>query len=380
MTSRVAIYVQHLMGIGHVTRAAAIASALTDRGVAVLFIMGGAPLENVNCGSADIVYLPAAKAADAPATGIVALDGSELTDGWYADRKTRLLNLIAQFRPDILVTEQYPFGRRAFEFELLPLLRWAKADGISIVCSVRDILVAKDKASRNEAMAEMAREFFDLILVHGDENLIPFEYSFPPTSRIRDLITYTGYVTNRHDGVSNDGHGEVIVSAGGGRYGERLYKIVLAARPLSTLYDAPWRILVGANAGDSLLTELRAAAGPDVIIEPARDDFPELLKNARLSVSQSGYNTVLDVLAARIPSVLVPFSGNNDTEQTQRARYLAAHNAAVYLDEDGLTPQSLCEAIDRALLLKPKETPIPHMHGADKSADLLCALLNIRKR
>lgn len=378
MTGRVAIYVQHLMGIGHVTRAAAIASALTDRGVAVLFIMGGAPLENINCGSAEIVYLPAAKAADATATGIVALDGSELTDVWYADRKARLLGLIAEFQPDILITEQYPFGRRAFEFELLPLLRSAKTDGVSIVCSVRDILVAKDKASRNEAMADVAREFFDLVLVHGDENQIPFEYSFPLTERIRDLIEYTGYVVNRNDRESDDGHGEVIVSAGGGRYGDSIYKTALAARPLSSLSDVPWRFLVGSNAESSLYSELEALADDGVVIEPARDDFPGMLKNARLSISQSGYNTVLDVLAACVPNVLIPFSGNNDTEQAQRARYLAAENSAIYLDEKELTPQSLCGAIECALRLKPEEMPIPNMHGADKSAEILCALLDNR--
>ena len=37
-------------------------------------------------------------------------------------RRTALLSLADEVDPDILLLETYPFGRRQFRFELLPLL------------------------------------------------------------------------------------------------------------------------------------------------------------------------------------------------------------------------------------------------------------------
>ncbi len=376
MTRRIVIYVQHLMGIGHVMRASAIAKALSNRGTSVLLIMGGAPLDSIDCGEARIAYLPPAKAASFPETGIVDLDGSALTATWFAERKQQLFQRVSAFEPHLILTEQYPFGRRAFEFELAPLLSWARSQGIKIVGSVRDILVAKKKSRRNEEMADKAREFFDLILVHGDKDIIPFDLTFPTAERIRDLIRYTGYVNHQRGLESEDGMGEVIVSAGGGRYGDRLYKTALAARPLSTLHDVTWRFLVGANASPRTLDQLHDSNQRGVVIEPAREDFQGLLRNARLSISQAGYNTVLDVLAARVPSVMIPYVGDEETEQTLRAQHLADRDAVVLMNENELTPDTMCLAIDSALVRNSRDVLTPRMDGAEVSADILCGVID----
>jgi len=43
------------------------------------------------------------------------------------------------------------------------------------------------------------------------------------------------------------------------------------------------------------------------------------------SVSQAGYNTILNILAARVPAVVVPFASERETEQAAlRAERLAA--------------------------------------------------------
>src|SRR3546814_6067908 len=65
----------------------------------------------------------------------------------------------------------------------------------------------------------------------------------------------------------------------------------LAARPLSRAASLPWRLLVGNGLSDDVLTELRSAAPPGVIVERSRPDFTRLLRRARLSVSQGGYRS-----------------------------------------------------------------------------------------
>ena len=51
MTARVFFYVQHLLGIGHLRRAAVLARALADGGFDVLLVSGGAP-EKLDIGRA----------------------------------------------------------------------------------------------------------------------------------------------------------------------------------------------------------------------------------------------------------------------------------------------------------------------------------------
>src|SRR5262250_1561890 len=103
-------------------------------------------------------------------------------------------------------------------------------------------------------------------------------------------------------------------------------RAALAARPRSRAGSARWRLLVGTNAPDAELEALSRDAGPGVIVERARPDFAALLARASISVSQAGYNTVLDVIRNGARPVLVPFAEQGETEQTMRAERLRELN------------------------------------------------------
>ena len=72
-----------------------------------------------------------------------------------------------------------------------------------------------------------------------------------------------------------------------------------ALRP--SLRDATWRFLTGPNLPEVDYALLAAAAGPGTIVERFRPDFSARLANAALSISQAGYNTVMDILRVRVP-------------------------------------------------------------------------------
>ncbi|MEM7445906.1 MAG: glycosyl transferase, partial [Pseudomonadota bacterium] len=225
---RVLLYVQHLLGIGHVRRAALLAQALCSHGDRVTVAYGGFPAPRMDFGKADICQLPPARVADASFAPILDEDGKPIDDDWKNKRKKVLLDLYDATRPDCLLVETFPFGRRAFRFELHPLLDTATRNRPRplIACSVRDILVAKDDPAKELAMAETARRWFDLVLVHGDPSIVPFGDSFPYADRIEDLIVHTGFiapnqsVTATHSAKAgsqrSDGQEEIIVSVGGG--------------------------------------------------------------------------------------------------------------------------------------------------------------------
>ena len=353
-------HVQHLLGIGHLTRTATLARTLAAEDFEVTVASGGEPVAGIDFGGASLVQLPPARVADRRFKQLVDEHGEPAGEAWKARRRERLLALYEDVGPDVVLTELFPFGRRQLRFELLPLLDRCAEDRRRtgrprVACSVRDILVESPKPARIREMLELARRYYDLVLVHGDPRFVSLDATFPHAREIADRIAYTGYVVARPEGLSEQGlesrgeSGEVIVSAGGGAVGGRLLEAALAARPRTRLADIGWRLLAGANLPEAVLRSLAARAPEGVAVERFRPDFTTLLRRAHLSISQGGYNTLMEVLDARLRAVIVPYAGGLETEQTLRAELLAARGLIEVVSEDRLDPVSLAAAIDRAL-------------------------------
>lgn len=371
------IHVQHLLGTGHIVRAAAIGRALAAAGVEVVLATGNRPPPTLATDGLTVTPLPFARAADSSFKQILDADGRPIDAAWQAARTAASLALLAATRPDILLTETWPFGRRAFAFEMRPLVAAARAlpSRPVIAASIRDILVRKTDPEKERAMADIAAASYDRVLVHADPALIRLEESFRFAGAIADRVRYTGFV---HDPSAvippgDAGRDEVIVSAGGGPVGAHLIAAAGQARALSRRAgNTVWRLLVGHGHDAAALARLQAEAGPGVIVERARPDFPGLVARARASISQAGYNTVLDVVAAGVPAVFVPFAEGDETEQSQRADLLAARGLAVTVAEAGLTPAALADAVDRALEAPPARLAV-RVDGATEAARILIA-------
>jgi len=100
--------------------------------------------------------------------------------------------------------------------------------------------------------------------VHGAPAFVPFDQTFPQMSLVADKIRYTGYVVPEAPDPRSDslGAGEVIVSTGGGAVSEPLLVAALAARPLTRLKDATWRVRVGHNLPEDQFARVRDGAAP----------------------------------------------------------------------------------------------------------------------
>ncbi len=404
----VLFHVQHLLGIGHLTRAAALARGLAAKGAEVTVASGGEPVAGIDFGRACLVQLPPARVADRRFSQLLDARGQPAGDAWKADRRGRLLALYDEVGPDVVLTELFPFGRRQLRFELLPLLDRSAEDRARsgrprIACSVRDILVESPKPERTREMLELARRYYDLVLVHGDPRFVAFDTTFPHAREIADRIAYTGYVVARPgggpaererergedagEGWSGDGGsgdegsaGEVVVSAGGGAVGGKLLEAALAARPRTPLANTGWRLLAGANLPESCFRSLAARAPAGVTVERFRPDFGTLLRRARLSISQGGYNTLMEVLDAGVRAVVVPYAGGLETEQTLRANLLAERGLVEVVDEDRLGAGPLAAAVRRALGKPPPAGGLAGLDtaGAAATAGALRRLLAAR--
>jgi len=383
MHGRVMFYVQHLLGIGHLKRASLIARAMVDAGLDVAVVLGGAEVPGIDFEGCARILLPPARAADETFAVLLDEAGRPVDDAWRDHRAARLLFEFDALRPHLLMLELFPFGRRMFGFELLPLLTTARSLSRppKLACSLRDILVAKPDAERNRQRVTFAKAWFDRVLVHGDPRLIPIEASYPEMGELGDKLVYTGYVaqnavpedadepTDYPLGEGPIGRGEVIVSAGGGAVGLPLLRAALEARALSPLADRTWRLITGPNLPDADFAALAWQPPPGCIVERWRPDLPMLLRRCAVSISQAGYNTVMDVLQAGTPAVLVPFAGGSETEQTRRARVLAERGRAVCLDARELSAKILADAAGQALTLAPQSVEID-CNGAAMTARL----------
>jgi len=372
------IYVQHLLGVGHLQRSLQLAAELARHNFAVELVSGGKPqtlpiAKGVRLRQLSPVYSP-----DGSFTRMLDANDNDVDADWRSHRKQQLLDIFAAFDPQILITETFPFGRRMMRFELLPLLEAARASTncFQVVASIRDILQPKSKVERDPETCELIEQYYDHVLVHGDQKIAGLADSFSGAARIDHKIFYSGYIcaTANVSPPGSEGSDEVLVSAGSSATGLDILKAAITAKPMSSLKDLHWRILVSPSIDESRFDELKRRAGDGISIERNRPDFSELVKCARLSISQAGYNTITDILSSSTPAVVIPYAEANELEQTLRAQILQRRGRLVMLKQNDLSAASLALAIDQAIRqYRPLEA---NLAGATNSATMISRWLD----
>jgi predicted glycosyltransferase len=361
----VLFYCQHSLGLGHLVRSFALAEGLAERFRVVLLNGGRVPRGVPVPAGVEIVSVPPlGMTVDGT---LVSHDRRRSAERALELRREQMLAVHDEVRPDAVFVELFPFGRKKFAVELLPLLQAARAAGALTICSLRDILVGsrRDQARHDERASVTANELFDAILVHADPSFARLEESFRPSTPLRTPVHYTGFVLPR--GATAEAiaptpapteRPRVVVSAGGGLYGGDLMRAAVEAHRLE-LADAgiDLRLVAGPFLPEDEWRALRDAARGRRGLE-VRRSVPDLraeLATAAGSVSQCGYNTVLDVLHAGVPALVVPFGQGREDEQGRRADRLERMGALRVLEAERADGATLAAEI-RALL---RFTPEP---------------------
>ncbi|MEZ5872474.1 MAG: glycosyltransferase [Nitratireductor sp.] len=380
MTGRPVIlfYVQHLLGIGHVFRATRIARELVRHGALVHMVWGGTRLPKMNTDGLEMTWLDPVRVDGADFQNLVNADGLPVDDGMKYARRDTILKLFHDLRPDMVITEAYPFGRRQMRFELEPLMRAARSAEWKpvTVASIRDIMTENRAEKRVRESLDAANAWFDLILVHGDPALIRIEETLQGAEEVLHKVRYGGLVTPEPPdlAMAPSVSADVVVSAGGGAVGHAL----TAAAPLAMQYSATfpdnWLLIVGPERPQEDTNALAAIAPKGMRVERFVPDLARVLASAKVSVSRAGYNTTGDLMRAGTRCVLAPFAGGRETEQLRRAEILAEKGLASLLRDEDLTPQSLAAAVDRAATLPPMRAGFD-LEGASHGAAILLEFL-----
>jgi predicted glycosyltransferase len=376
-------YCQHSLGMGHLVRALTLAETLAEK-FAVIFLNGGRfPDNTIPPKGIEIINLPPLGMSED--NQLYSQDDRYSLAEAHALRRQMILTTFNHYQPQVIFIELFPFGRKKFAGELLPLLKVAKrCDNKPIVlCSLRDIMVnaRKDQVRHDDRARWLVDRYFDGVLVHSDPKFASLEESFRPSKPLNKPVHYTGFVLPRgEDRQLNIRQRQLIVSAGGGMVGAPLFQLAIKAQPI--LWDKlglPMTIIAGPFLPETDWLELAEQAHnlPGLTLHRYVPNMTDLLASHSISVSQCGYNTVMDILKSGIAALVVPFKQGQENEQTNRAERLNQLGLLRTVEANDLDVSRFVAEVNQLLQFTPNSAALD-VDGAALSADIIYDLLTTK--
>ena len=367
---KIIYYCQHIWGVGHFFRTLEICRALS--GHEVILVTGGPEVDVDLPVHVQSFRLPGLM-TDRNYDGLFPTDSERSLQQVRQERKQKLYSLIEAEQPDGFIIELYPFGRKAFRFELDPVLKAIRTgvlNSTKVICSLRDILVEKDDPVAYESrVVDTLNRYFDALLIHADPNLVTLDRTFSRIGDIKIPVVYTGYIT---PGPPNESRSElreqleidpdaelIVASAGGGKAGIVLLEpLIKCLSQLNHRHKLSACVFSGPFMPEPEFELLLRQSNAHVNVRRFSSRYLSYLSAADLSVSMGGYNTCMNILATGVPALIWPYPG--DHEQVLRATKLSELHAVGVIKASDLQPDRLAGLIQQQL-----ETPGRPKHRID---------------
>ena len=296
----------------------------------------------------------------------------------YAKIRARyMLSKIKEIRPDIFITEFFPFGREDCRFELLPVLTHLKKSGVRIFASIGYPYIVRSNIDILIGHCGLYDRFF----IHTPKDL---EFNFLKEdidnpllkavyqrtfNHIKDKIVYTGYIMpfnclniREKDEIRKkfnaEGKKMVVISRGGGvRYPKIISHSIAALRHLKSR-DFIFVVAAGPSTSHKEMALFKGLAkdAPRESLYLFRylADLPSYLNASDVSVSMAGYNTSVPLLYFKKRCVLIPSREDPETalgyccEQISRSRLMQQYIGSEILDYHDATPKKIADLIQKA--------------------------------
>jgi predicted glycosyltransferase len=388
----VLIYCGDVLGLGHQRRNTAIAARLLDElhdtDVLLVSSLPGGALEPTP--GIDLIKLPSLrKTADG---GLQAGSLGMQRGPLQRLRAGILAGITAEFRPDLVLVDHKPTG---VWDELRPALQsWrTTVDRPCVVLGVRDILddpARTVRRWRREGVYQAIERYYDAVLIYGSREIFDTRSRYQLDRECSVPVDYCGYVcpppprcggsTIRRDLGLGSGR-LAVVTAGGGADGYPMMRLCLEAM---AHVDPALGLRLVCITGPFMRSEeievlrRRAASLPACVVWCV-DRLPALLDAADVVVTMAGYNTLLEAIALRKPTLVLPRSGPS-AEQTLRADRLARRGVVRVVRDGERHPAGLAAAMGQWLVTPPEPAALPGMDGLERTVRRLSELLAARDR
>lgn len=395
MKGRFVFYSHDGVGLGHLRRNLAIATALTEAApdASVLLATGCDDLGAHGLApNVDVLVLPGLRkvANGRYAARRLPMSGREVR----ALRAAQLETAVRSFGPDVMLVDKHPVGVRG---ELRPALDALREKGGRVALGLRDILddaagvAAEWSAAR---VVELMERYIDRVLVYGDPRVLDVvaEYGLPPSLAAR--TRYCGYVVNPEPDRARlaetlpafagrlDGRPAVLATAGGGEDGGTLLEAFIAAAR-----DAPWdaAVVCGPQLEPPRRHALRALAlEADVDFHVNEPELASWFPRVDALVCMGGYNTLCEAASSGTPVVCVPRVSPR-REQLIRAQAFSRLGLIRVLGPAHLSPAVLRREVDALLHVSRRDLAerawsTLDFNGAATAAQELLALTKASRR
>lgn len=372
------------MGLGHVRRHLAIASALTSLSPSAQVLLATSVDEVSSLGlpsNVETLKLPGIRkiSNEKYASRRLSLGDSEVR----ALRSALLQTAVRSFRPDVVLVDKHPLGA-CREFEAA--LQAARRSGARLVLGLRDILDDPETVRReweSEHLEEVIAYYYNLVLVYGVPSVFDTVSEYRFGREMVERTVYCGYVVNAPtcnwncqkvcDWLTGPSRTIVLGTAGGGEDGIATLKTFIKAAS-----RASWTGV--AIAGPLMQEQDFADLQQFAIHNGVRcHRFISCLSNFFWVmdglVCMGGYNTLVEAVSSGIPTVCVPRVSPR-TEQLLRSKAFESLGLLRTLHPAELTPERLATEISLALetprhSLLERASNALHLGGSQCAASLL---------
>jgi len=293
-------------------------------------------------------------------------------------RSQMLLAAYRSFRPDVVLVDHAPAG---CEGEILPLLREVRSGGKRprMVLGLRDVIDEPGRVRsewRRLGVWDELGDLYDHVLVYGDLRVPTTASELGLESRLPGKVVHTGYLGRPVPPYCPVAHRDtepmILVTAGGGGDGHKLFR-AYASFLESLEAPAPFRsvVVTGPFLSRERYAEISGrlrATVQRVAVFRFTAKMESLLASAAGVVAMGGYNSVVEILAAGSPALIVPRTEPR-REQVLRARRLAPHCGFEICPGDRIDGETIGKFVRRILDERPpRRVPELNLGGLDRVA------------
>lgn len=387
------LYSHETMGLGHIRRNILIAKALLQAfpNANICLVSGSrtAALFPLPRGI-EIITLPAVcKSSETGqyTTKNLRIDFKDL----IRIRSAMILAAASNFRPDIFITDNVPWG---VAVELTNTLEWLKNNAhTKCVLGLRDVLDEPKAVIRewdHHKNLHAIQKYYDTVWVYGDQNLFDIGKEYKLDDKITKKIRYAGYL-KREVGLGNKGgetHNDttefarlgirepkvVLCTLGGGQDGEQLANSFVSAKWPKSVCGL---LVTGPFMSESSVAKIHhlVQKRQNIKIIDFHPELINLIRSADKVISMGGYNTVCEILSFAGDALLVPRITPRK-EQILRARMLKQLGLIDYVHPNELTPEIISRWIAQPVVNRRNMLSKIDFQGLQRIPELVIEILS----
>lgn len=247
------------------------------------------------------------------------------------------------------ITEMFPFSKLPLSDEIEWIINSIKKinPNCLILCSLREMLLPIPM-DRQLNSTKLVNQYYNFILVHSDPRIYRLENIVNLARQFANKIIYTGYVVNPLPLRAHEKRAKrILVSIGGGRYGQELIHVV--AQCADALPDYEFMFILGPKTSADIRTMLenfkKEKQQSSFVISEFIPDFLQVMQDSALSISLGGA-TILDAIKTHTPAIVYPYAHD---EHVIRALLFGQLGLVRLLKKNELNPENLKRIIPEVL-------------------------------